>query len=185
MRDIKVASRYAKSLLGIAVEQGKLEELHKDMQLISSVCAENRELVLLLRSPIVKADKKQTVLTAVFGKSVSEIANTFVAIIVAKKREGILADIADAFIDAYKAHQNITSATVTTAVPLSKEQKAAVVKSLQTEGRDAIDLKETVNEEIIGGMILRVGDKQIDESIKRKLTNLEMEFDENPFVKEI
>lgn len=184
MRDIKVASRYAKSLLGIAIEQNKLEELHNDMQLINAVCTENRELVLLLKSPIVKADKKETILAEVFGKSITQISTSFISIILNKRREGLLADIANAFIDVYKTHKNITTATVTTAVALSAPQKKAVIALLNAQGKENVDLKEVVNEEIIGGMILRVGDKQVDESIKRKLSNLEMEFDENPYIKD-
>ncbi|MDF1673754.1 MAG: ATP synthase F1 subunit delta [Vicingaceae bacterium] len=184
MRDIKVASRYAKSLLGIAIEQNKLEELYSDMQLINSVCINNRELVLLLKSPIVKSDKKQTVVTEVFGKQVSKISNTFISLILSKKRESILADIAVAFIDAYKVYNNIITAHVTSAVELSKSQKEGIIKVLKSEGKDKVELIEVVNPEIIGGMILRVGDKQVDESIKRKLVNLEMEFDDNPYVKE-
>ena len=184
MRDIKVASRYAKSLLGIAIEQNKLEELHNDMQLISTVCSQNRDFELLLKSPIVKSDKKGAIITEVFGKNISEVSNSFIAIILSKKRESILADIASAFIEVYKTHKNITTATVTTAVSLTDVQKKSVVSLLNAQGRENVELKEVVNNEIIGGMILRVGDRQVDESIKRKLSNLEMEFEENPFVKE-
>lgn len=184
MRDIKVASRYAKSLLGIAIEQNKLEELHNDMQLINTVCSENRELELLLKSPIVKSDKKEAIITEVFGKNISQIANSFIAIILSKKRENLLADIANAFIDVYKTHKNITTASVTTAVSLTAAQKKAVVGLLNAQGKENVELNEIVNNEIIGGMILRVGDKQVDESIKRKLSNLEMEFDDNPYIKE-
>lgn len=184
MRDIKVASRYAKSLLGIAVEQNNLEEVHNDMQMINKVCADNKELTLLLKSPIVNSDKKETILSEIFGKKISQISSTFISIILNKRRENILPAIAEAFIFIYKEHKNITTATVTTAIALTDAQKKAVVKLLNDQGKENVELKEIVNGEIIGGMILRVGDKQVDESIKRKLTNLEMEFDENPYIKE-
>ena len=167
MRDIKVASRYAKSLLGIAIEQNKLEELHNDMQLINIVCAENRDLELLLKSPIVKSDKKEAILTEVFGENISKISNSFISIILSKKRENLLSDIANAFIEVYKIHRNITTATVTTAVKLSDAQKKTVTTLLNAQGNEKVDLKEIVNPEIIGGMILRVGYKQVYESIKR------------------
>lgn len=184
MRDIKVASRYAKSLLSIALEHKKLEEVHNDMQLIDGVCAENRELEILLRSPVVKSDKKQIILSEIFGKEISEISNSFISIILRKRRESLLADIAKAFIDIYKINKHITTATVTTAIQLTAQQKEAVIKVLDTKGQEGVDLKEIINPDIIGGMILRVGDRQVDESIRRKLSNLEMEFDENPYVKE-
>ncbi len=184
MRDIKVASRYAKSLLKIAIDENVLEELHNDMQLVNDVCSNNHDLILLLKSPIVKTDKKTTILDEVFGKQISQISSSFISIILAKKREGLLGDIASAFIDTYKTHKNITTATVTTALPLTVGQKSKITDLLKKEGQGSVDLKEVVNTEIIGGMILRIGDKQVDESIKRKLTNLEMEFDENPYIKE-
>lgn len=184
MRDIKVASRYAKSLLKIAIEENAMEALHNDMVLVNTVCNQNRDLELLLKSPIVKSDKKEQILTAVFDKQLSKIASTFIALIIRKKREGILNDIAAAFIDAYKLFKHIKTAQVTTAVTLTKTQKDQITALLNAANSEAIDLHEKIDESIIGGMILRVGDKQIDESIKRKLINLEMEFDENPYVKE-
>ncbi len=185
MRDIKVASRYAKSLLKIAIEENALEELHKDMVLVNDICTSNREFVLFLKSPIVKSDKKKSVVDAVFGNQLSKISYTFISLIISKKREGILSDIAESFIDIYKIHKNVKSATVTSAVALTTDQKERISTMLNANvTTESVDLTEVVDPELIGGMILRVGDKQIDESIRRKLTNLEMEFDDNPYVKE-
>lgn len=183
MRDIKVAYRYAKSLLGIAIEQKALENVHNDMQLINLVCSENKDLEMLLKSPIVKSDKKNAILSEIFGKHISKISNTFISIILIKKRESILADIATAFIDLYKTEKNIATASVTTAVKISEQQKTKIIDLLKSQGSTSVDLKEIINPDIIGGMILKVGDKQIDESIKRKLSNLEMEFDNNSLIK--
>jgi F-type H+-transporting ATPase subunit delta len=184
MRDIKVASRYAKSLLGIALEQKTLEDAYKDMQMINSICIQNNDIVLMLTSPIVKRDKKGAILNEVFGEKISKLSKTFISIILVKKRESLLPDIANSFIEVYKKHKKITSTYVTSAVSLTEEQKSKIISLLKKHGNDNIELNEKVNPDIIGGMILRVGDKQIDESIKRKLTNLEMEFDDNPFIKE-
>ena len=122
---------------------------------------------------------------AIFGAHLSEISSTFISLIITKKRENILSDIASSFIDIYKIHKNIKSATVTSAVPLTKDQKDGVTAILNaTKDTESVDLTEVVDPALIGGMILRVGDKQIDESIKRKLTNLENEFEKNLYVKE-
>jgi len=183
MRDIKVASRYAKSLLKIAIDEKALEELHKDMHFVCDVCSQNKDLVLLLKSPIVRTDKKTAILNEIFEQNISQIASSFISIILTKKREGILSDIATAFIDEYKLHNNIKTAQVTSAIPLSKEQKDGVIALLKsTDNTEKVDLKEKVDPAIIGGMILRVGDKQVDESIKRKLVNLEMEFGDNLYI---
>jgi F-type H+-transporting ATPase subunit delta len=184
MRDIKVASRYAKSLLGIAIENKCLEAVYQDMAMINKVCNENQELVSVLKNTIVKGDKKLAILNEIF-KGINNVSASFVKLIVAKKREGLLADIANAFIDAYKEHHNIKSAFVTSAVALSNEQKENIKKLINKTYNSTIEFVEKVDVDIIGGIILRVDDKQVDESIKRKLQNLVMEFKENPYVKAI
>lgn len=184
MLDIKVAPRYAKSLIDIGIEQNLLEQLYKDMQLIHLICKENPELVLLLKSPIVRSDKKESILKEVFFNSLSITSTTFIVLILKKKREAILDAIASSFISLYKAHHNIKIAKVTTAIPLNETQKAKLINLLEKSENATIELNEIVNPEIIGGMVLRVEDRQIDESIRRKLANLEMEFDDNPYVKE-
>lgn len=183
MRDIKVASRYAKSLLGIALEQNALEDIYNDMVFIHKTCNENHELVVMLKSPIIKAHKQEAILNEIFS-SVNAISKAFIKIIITKKRAGILADIAREFIEAYKVHKNIKTAQVTSAIALTQDQKDKIVTLLKKDGNSTIDLQEIVNPDIIGGIILRVGDKQIDESIKRKLNNLELQFDSNLYIKE-
>tara|TARA_R110001592_G_scaffold102109_2_gene288467 strand:- start:8650 stop:9204 length:555 start_codon:yes stop_codon:yes gene_type:complete len=184
MRDIKVASRYAKSLIGIAIEQNALEEVYNDMLSIDAVCTHSHDLVVMLKSPIVKANKQEAILNEIFT-SINTISKAFIKIIIAKKRAGLLADIAKAFIEAYKIHKNIKTAHVTSAIALTADQKAKVIALLNKTDNATIDLQEIINPEIIGGMILRVGDRQVDESIKRKLTSLELEFDNNPYIKKI
>ena len=186
MRDIKVASRYAKSLLKISIEENSLEELYNDMVLVNDVCVNNKELTLLLQSPIIKTDKKTAIMNEIFGGKISTIATSFIAIIISKKRAGILGDIAASFIETYKNHKNIKTAQVTSAIPLSAAQKDKVVAIIKaSKNAETVDLTEIVDPSIIGGMIVRVGDKQVDESIKRKLTNLEMEFDSNLYISEL
>jgi F-type H+-transporting ATPase subunit delta len=186
MRDIKVASRYAKSLLKIAIEENSLEDLHNDMVLVNDVCVNNKELTLLLQSPIIKTDKKTAIMNEIFTGKISTIATSFIAIIISKKRAGILGDIAASFIETYKLHKNIKTAQVTSAIPLSLAQKEKVIATLKASNdTESVDLKEIVDPSIIGGIIIKVGDQQVDESIKRKLTDLEMEFDNNLYVSEI
>lgn len=185
MLDSKVASRYAKSLLDLGIEQKALEALIKDMSLITEVCNENPDFITLLKSPIVRGDKKKAIITEVFYSSFSsEITKAFIEIILRKKRESILYAIAVSFISLYKKHHNIKIAKVTTAIPLSAEQKQSIIAQINKTEKATIELEEVVNKDIIGGLILRVEDKQLDESIRRKLLNLEMEFDENPYIKE-
>ena len=105
------------------VEQNKTEDTLSDMKHIISVCSENKDLSLLLKSPIVKTDKKISILSEIFSKSVSDVTMSFIHIITSKKREMYLeGKIAESFISLYKVHNNIETVTLTTAVQLMKAQ---------------------------------------------------------------
>ncbi len=89
MSEFRIASRYAKSLLGLASEQGKLEEVNKDMLLFSEVVSENRDFKLFLKNPVVAHDKKLTVLNQVFTGKVNDLTLAIFKILVKKQREAI------------------------------------------------------------------------------------------------
>ena len=97
MRQSRVTNRYAKALLDLAVEQNNLSTCYKDMLMLSSACKENKELELLLKSPIVKTDKKLAILKQLFEDKLDNLSMSFVNIITTKKREALLADIATSF----------------------------------------------------------------------------------------
>ena len=86
--------RYAKSLMGLATEKNALDAVFADMQLIASTVEESYDLELLLKSPVVKVDKKQAVLKSVFGGKISELSTLFLDLISNRKREGLVKDIA-------------------------------------------------------------------------------------------
>lgn len=98
MADQQVAARYAKSLLDLAQEQGTLATIKQDMDLLANTMAGSRDLRLLLRNPIVKHDKKLSILNAVFGGKVSDMLLRFFQILTSKNREAALEHIGDAFL---------------------------------------------------------------------------------------
>ncbi|NUM49875.1 MAG: ATP synthase F1 subunit delta [Flavobacteriales bacterium] len=185
MADIRVSSRYAKSLLSLAVEQNCLEQVAKDMHFIEKVIYENKPLLLLLKSPIIKTDKKISILSEIFEKNISAVSFSFIKIIARKKREVILQNIASSFNTQYKTLKHIDTAYITTAVPIDENLRKTILASIKkTINNHNLELIEKVDSTIIGGMILRVGDKQIDESIRRKINDLQKEFSKNPYIKE-
>lgn len=187
MKNRKIASRYAKSILGLAVEQKKVEEIYTDALMILKACEESNELSLLLKSPVINTDKKLAILNEIFKGNASEMMVLFINIIVRKGREALLEDIMHTFISQYKTHKNIETAVITTAVPLDDKLRKAIKDLLkgQADEGHSIELEEKVNKDIIGGLIVRIGDKQLDESIKSKINELEMEFKKNPYIKAI
>ena len=108
MRQSRVTIRYAKALFQLVIEQDTLEQSYNDMVLLDGVCAESKELSLLLKSPIVKTDKKLKILEEIFGSKISKVTMSFINIITTKKRESLLMLIACSFITLYKTHNKIT-----------------------------------------------------------------------------
>ena len=184
MKATRLSSRYAKSLLSLVVEQNKLEDTLSDMKHIVSVCSENKDLTLLLKSPIVKTDKKMSILSEIFSKSVSDLTMSFVHIITSKKREMYLEGIAESFISLYKVHNNIESVTLTTAVPIDENTKSEILSYIKKNGKTDVELTEIIDEDILGGMIVKMGDKQLDASVIRDIKELKKTFNKNLYIKD-
>ncbi len=186
MADFRVASRYVKSLLGLAVERGAVEAVHEDMVLFSKICAENRNFVVMLRSPVIRHENKRAILEKIFSGKVNELTMSIINILTRKNREPLLPAIASEFHNAYNEFKGIGKALITTTIPMDKELRDSVEKIVkELSNKKFVELEEKVDKELIGGFILNVGDRQIDASIKSKLKALSLKFNENYFVKEI
>lgn len=185
MIDSKVARRYAQSLMGLALERNIAEKINNDMLLIANTCKENRELALLLKNPIIKTDKKEAIIRAIFSSKVDALTNSFMEIITRKSRESYLQEIANAFVSMFKDFKGIKTAYVTTAFPMDATLRNEVMNIVKRAKGDNAELIEKVDKDIIGGFILRIGDVQYDASISKKLIALKSEFDENLYVKEM
>jgi F-type H+-transporting ATPase subunit delta len=183
MQNPRLASRYAKSLLDLAVEKGQLEQIFADMQWLQAACQNNRDFVNLLKSPIIKPDAKKKIIAAVTEGKVNEITAAFNALLVSKGREGNLPEVISAFIKAYKDHKNIQTVKLTTASPVSDTIKNAIVQQIkQTGGFENVEVEQKVDESLIGGFVLQVGDKLVDASISYDLKHIARQFENNDFV---
>lgn len=178
-----VASRYAKSLLDLSIEKKQLEESRNDMKLVQQVCTSNKDLVNLLNSPVVKIDKKVEILTAIFGKHVSKLTISFFTLLANKRRESYIPEISKAFDELYKNKMNITTAVIKTAIGLDDKLKKRVLEIVkQAAPKGEIELIEKVDPSIIGGFVLTVSDKQLDESVKHKLAELKKHLLDNKYI---
>lgn len=183
MPNPRLAARYAKSLIDLSIEKRQLEEVFADMQWLQSVCKESREFVNVLRSPIIKSDKKQKIIDAIIKDKVNELTAAFTHLLVQKGRESNLPEIITAFINQYKEYKHIYTVKLTTATALSEELKAAIVKQIQSVSEmQNIELETTVKPELIGGFVLQAGDKLIDASISYDLKEIARQFENNDFV---
>jgi len=177
MSEIKVAGRYAKSLIDLAVENNALESAYNDMVLFVKVVDETPELEAILNNPIVPLDKKTGILNGIFAEKVSKLTISFFKIVVSKGRSAILFATAKQFVQQYNLMKGIVTADVTTATALSAEAKEQIVAIVKRElGANQVIVNEKVNDKLIGGFILKVGDKQFDASIASGLSKLKKEF---------
>ena len=183
MPNPRLASRYAKSLIDLAIERDQLEKLFADMQWLQGIIKVSRDFTDLLKSPIVKADKKKQVIDAIINGKVSDITSSFIHLLIAKGRESNLSEIITAFIDQYKEYKNIYSVKLTTAVPVNEDLRNIIIERIKkTSDMQNIELETAVNENLIGGFVLEAGDKLIDASIAHELKKISREFENNDFV---
>ncbi|KUG06220.1 ATP synthase F1 subunit delta [Solirubrum puertoriconensis] len=181
MSELRVAARYAKSLLDLAQEQGTLDTVKQDIELFSNTLEGSRDLRLLLRNPIVQHDKKLAILRRLFDGKVSDLTMRFFTIITQKNRENALEFIGPEFLNQYNALRGVQTATVTTATPLTPELRAQVERLVVGQTGGQVLLQEQVDPALIGGFILRIGDRQIDDSVRTRLNRLRTTFKENPY----
>ncbi|MBO9620216.1 MAG: ATP synthase F1 subunit delta [Niabella sp.] len=183
MPNPRLASRYAKALLDLAKEKNQVPQVFADVQWLQAVCKESKDFVNLLRSPIIKADKKKSIVTAIAGNNIGTITKGFTDLLIAKNREAILPEILPAFVDQYKVLNNIHTVKLTTAVPVSDEVKNNIINQVKkASGEQNIELETSVNPDIIGGFVLEMGDKMVDASVSYDLKAIAKQFKNNDFI---
>lgn len=182
MKESRAASRYAKSLLQLAQEKNVLDYVVHDMNLFAQVCDQNRALVSTLESPIISSDKKLTILKKLFDGKVNPLTLSLFGIITRKNRAGELPQISREFNAQYRELKGILSGEIITPFPVSDDLRNQFKEIVsKAYGKDIV-LKEKVDKDIIGGFVLKVGDKQLDESVKTKLQRLKNKFKDNSYV---
>jgi F-type H+-transporting ATPase subunit delta len=181
----RIATRYAKSLLDLSVERNELAVVAADISTLQAAL-NNRDLLLMFKSPIISNDKKNAILKALFGGKLSELTMAYLTLLVNKNRESYLPDIAAEFARQHKAMQNITSVKVTTATELTEAVMAEIRQKLAGSGvaTDRLEVDSKIDPAIIGGFILEFDNKRYDASVASKLGDLKQEFSKNLYVKE-
>jgi F-type H+-transporting ATPase subunit delta len=174
MQNPRLASRYAKSLLDLAVEKNNLDAALQDMQLLNSIFRQSHDFELMLRSPVIKGDKKLSVINAVLaGYKINAMTSAFITLLVNKGRESNLPEVAEAFITQYNTLKNIRSVKLTTAVAIDESIKKGIEAKIKSYmPQDSVALKTEVDSSLIGGFVLEVEDKLFDASVKKSLNDI-------------
>ncbi len=186
MPNPRLAYRYAKSLLDLAVEKNSVEDTLADIKYLDSICRNSVEFTNMLRSPIIKADKKLDIITAVVGDSLKPLAQGFIRLLVSKGREENMPEMATAFIQQYKQMKNIKSVKLTTAGPVTEDLKKAIWNKIEAILPGVqVELTEEINPDLIGGFVLQMEDKLFDASVRRDLHDIKAQFTKNIYVPEL
>jgi F-type H+-transporting ATPase subunit delta len=186
MQNPRLASRYAKSLMDISVEQNSLDETLQDVQLLDDVCGISREFCVMLRSPVINADKKEAAISAVFGGKLKPLTLAFINLLIKKGREAFLPEIAPEFIKQYKNLKSIRTVTLTTALPIDESVKETIRTKVAAGNPDySIDMQVKVDPELIGGFMLEMGDKLVDASVRRDLAEIKKSFLDKSYMMQI
>lgn len=165
-----VSKTYGDALFELALEQNAVEELSEEVQVVSEALKENEELMKLLEHPKIVKEEKLQIVESIFKGRVSDNLAGFLKLIVNKDRYGDIYAILDVFMDRVREYKHIGVASVTSAVELRAEQKKAVEdRLLATTKYESFEIKYAVDEGLIGGMVIRIGDRVVDSSIKYKL----------------
>lgn len=186
MSHSRLAERYAKSLIDQALQENVLEKVYADMKFIHFICRSNPEFVAVLKSPVFTTENKEKLIESVTRESISKLSSQFIKLLMHKNRENVLPEIAESFLDLYNRHKDIHRVKLTTAIAISQElQQLIVDKIKQNTVIKNIELEALVDEELIGGFKLEIGDRLIDASILRDLNDVKKQFLSNEYIQKI
>ena len=172
-----ISKTYGDALFELALEENKIDDYVEEVKAIAEILKENPELSKLLNHPKISKEEKITVVGQIFEGKISKELLGLINMIVEKDRNNAMEDIFKYFIDRVKEYKNIGVAKVTSAVELSDAQKSQVEKRLlETTGYVKFEISYDVDKDLIGGMVIRIGDRVVDSSIRTRLYELTKEL---------
>lgn len=175
MNDSRAAIRYARAILDLALEKKVADAVEQDMQQIVQTVSSNKEVEDMLGNPVIKGSDKKEALIALF-KGINPMTEGVLSMLVDNKRIGMLREVAFKYLVLYREKKGEEEAVITTAVPLTPEIEKKALKQIASMTENKVTLTNKVDEEILGGFVLRIGDMQYDASIATQLNNIKREF---------
>jgi len=170
--DMSAARRYAKALFNLARERENLDAIADSLAVVTSTAQGSPDLMTMLHHPLITKERKKELLAQVFGGEIQADVQNFLFLLVEKDRASIIPSVAREFARLTDEHRRVADAEVVSAVPLSQEQTSAIVNQLQTSTGYTIRLTTRVDETILGGLVIRVGDKLMDGSVVTRLQTM-------------
>ncbi|MGL4362119.1 MAG: ATP synthase F1 subunit delta [Cellulosilyticaceae bacterium] len=171
-----VTKRYATALYEIAKEKGAIESFQHQAEMLVKLIGEQDEYLMLLSHPGVLVEEKMRLIDEAFSKQVEDEFVGLLALIVKKGRQDYILDILNAFIDLAKTEAGLVQATVTSAIALQEKQLAQIKANIEQNTGKQVELEVVVDKTLIGGLIVRVGDKVVDGSVRGQMNTLKSEL---------
>jgi len=180
----RIAQRYAKSLIQQSLEMGNIDAVKADVDSLMQLF-DTKEFELMVKSPIINADKKKNIFKTIIGGKVDILTEKFVEILINKGREAYLPGVVDAFDEQYDELKKRSKVAITTATPVDEgmlaELKTKIIESKVTH--PDVVLSNEVNDDIIGGFVLDIADRQYDASVRGQLEQLKKTFSDDSYSK--
>ncbi|MBE3586829.1 MULTISPECIES: F0F1 ATP synthase subunit delta [Desulfofundulus] len=167
-----VAQRYAQALYELAETQGLVDQVEQELKSVEEIVASSREFQKVLYHPRITAQEKKDVLKNIFSGKVSPITENFLFLLVDRQREAFLSDIVDYYISLANRARNIVKAEVTSAIELTREEKKKLGEVLNRITRKKVQTVYSVDPALIGGVVVRIGDRVIDGSLRTRLASM-------------
>lgn len=172
MDESAITVRYAKAIFSLGKEKEKLSSLKRDMELISNVCRESADFNYLLKNPVIRTSEKIRLLHLIFENKIDNLSRDSLRLITHNKREIFLPDICRNVLTLIRKERNIKTATLTTATPVKDQIITRLKNLLEQELGGEVELTGNTDARIIGGLILRIDDKQYDTSVSTQLKKI-------------
>jgi F-type H+-transporting ATPase subunit delta len=179
MANLRIANRYAEALLTTAEELHILKKVSDDLTVIRLIIKESREFQLFLKSPVIKKEKKLEVVNATFGPSVQPLTIHFLSLLIEKEREDALPSVIEAFFRLQDEMLGIVHVSIQTAAELSEQQKVQLKQKFEVYSHKEVFIDLSLDKQLIGGFIARIGDTVFDGSVKQQLKLLRKRFAED------
>ena len=172
-----ISKTYGEAIFELAVSENKTDIFMEEIQMILQLMDENPQFADIMNHPKITKEEKLQVVAEVFKGRISDELTGFINIIVTKGRYSSIREILEYFLEQVKNLKGIGVAYVTSAVPLRQEQEKAVEeKLLETTGYKTMEMHYSVDKTLIGGLVIRIGDRVVDSSIATKLSTLEKQL---------
>ena len=175
MNDSKISVRYSRALFQLATDKNLIDKVSEDMLFISEVCKIS-EVKEVLNSPIIVPSKKTAIFHSFLEKNTEKITLSLVDLLIKNGRESYLPAVARVFRDETLKYKGITETYLTTAVPVNDKSRKEISEMIASIFKTKVELKETIDKDIIGGFILKINDNFIDASVRSKLRKIRKEL---------